>query len=195
VADAGAQGRRHRRAGGLGAWLMTTTRRAAWRSAQAERRYTPVDDEVLAGAPGPPRGRTGSWSPRRRRPCCGTASSGWTPAASACCASSPSTTGPTTPRSPPTSGCRSAASDPPADAAWPSCAACSRRRRESGHERRGAVDRPGRHVGGARPVPADLAERVLVAIAMDDLDASTRSCTWWSAPPSWPAPAAVRRRR
>jgi hypothetical protein len=38
-------------------------------------------------------------------------------------------------------------------------------------------------------VPTDLAERVLIAIAMDDLDASTRSCTWWSARPSWPAPA------
>lgn len=31
----------------VGSWLMTTTRRAAWRAAKAERRYTPVEDEVL----------------------------------------------------------------------------------------------------------------------------------------------------
>lgn len=31
----------------VGAWLMTTTRRAAWRTAQAERRYAPTEDEVL----------------------------------------------------------------------------------------------------------------------------------------------------
>jgi RNA polymerase sigma factor (sigma-70 family) len=43
----------------LGAWLMTTTRRAAWRSAQAERRYAPVDDEVLGRRAGTAPGADG----------------------------------------------------------------------------------------------------------------------------------------
>jgi hypothetical protein len=109
-------------AAALTGWLVTTTRREAWRVRAAGRRQFPADHETLDELPesGPgteeqvvvadeQRELWAAIGPRAARNCCG---------------SSPSRRGPTTPRWPPPWACPSGASAPPAAAAWPSCASC-----------------------------------------------------------------------
>ena len=89
----------------LTAWLITATRREAWRVREQARRHVsgPGSADSLDAVPDPV--------------CCPTA-------ARSCCASSRRSAGPTTPRSPRRSACRSAALAPPAAAAWPSSGPC-----------------------------------------------------------------------
>ncbi len=110
----------------LTGWLVTTTRREAWRVRAAGRKHFPADHGIV-------RRRCPTRSPDRRSrssstisaASCGRRSASSPRAARNCCGSSPSCPARTTRRWRPSSACRSAASAPPAAGAWPSSAPCS----------------------------------------------------------------------
>ena len=131
----------------LTAWLVTTTKREAWRLNR--RRQTPVDPTTLvdveAEVPDPASGLIEDERDRvlwRRSSSCPTG-------AASCCASSRWSSGPTTRWSARRSGCRTAASARPADGAWPSCGRCCSPTPPGGH-REHVRTRRRRHGGGRR---------------------------------------------
>ena len=106
--------------GSVASWLVTTTRREAWRRRSAGRRQFPAEQDWLAGQPDqdPDAAEQAVLDEERRELWAALAQ--LSPGASSCCGSSRSCRARTTTRSRPGSASRGAASARPAAGAWPS---------------------------------------------------------------------------